>query len=128
MLSKLSRKNQSYSRLDLSRRKSSLGVVLAQFACLGGDALEQVVQEGVHDRHGLLGDARVWMDLLQHFVDVDGVGLHSLGGPLRGARLGCCFLGRGFGWWKVRVYLMGGLGTSTTFNRILVFSLLRRMI
>ncbi|KAF2898115.1 hypothetical protein ILUMI_08057 [Ignelater luminosus] len=38
-----------------------------------GDALEDIVHEAVHDRHGLAGNAGVQMDLFQHLVDVDGV-------------------------------------------------------
>lgn len=41
---------------------------------LGSDALEDVIHEGVHDRHGPGADACVRVNLLQHFVDVDGVG------------------------------------------------------
>ena len=50
-------------------------VVVSQTAGLGGDALEDVVDEGVHDGHGLGGDAGVGVHLLQHLVDVDGVRL-----------------------------------------------------
>ena len=49
-----------------------LGVV-RQARRLGGDPLEDVVNEGVHDAHGFAGDARVGVDLLQHFVYVNGV-------------------------------------------------------
>ena len=45
---------------------------------LAGDALEDVVDEGVHDRHSLLADAGVGVDLLQHLVDVGGVGFDAL--------------------------------------------------
>ena len=37
------------------------------------DALEDIVDEGVHDSHGLGRDAGVRMDLLQHLVHVHGV-------------------------------------------------------
>ena len=42
---------------------------------LVGDALEDVVDERVHDAHGLARDTSVRVDLLQHLVDVDGIGL-----------------------------------------------------
>ena len=42
---------------------------------LASDALENVVDEGVHDSHGLGRDAGVRMDLLQHLVQVHGVAL-----------------------------------------------------
>ena len=48
-------------------------VVVGQTASLGGDALEDVVDEGVHDGHGLGGDTGVGVHLLEHLVDVDGV-------------------------------------------------------
>ena len=43
--------------------------------CLASNALENVVDEGVHDSHGLGRDAGVRMDLLQHLVHVHGVAL-----------------------------------------------------
>ena len=48
-------------------------VVVGQTGGLGGDALEDVVDEGVHDGHGLGADASVGVDLLEDLVDVDGV-------------------------------------------------------
>ena len=66
-----------------------------------GDALKDVVDEGVHDAHGLGGDAGVGVDLLQHLVDVDAVALlpglsallAALGGGLADGFLGA-LLGR----------------------------------
>ena len=50
----------------------------------GGDALEDVVNERVHDAHGFAGDTsvRVNLNLLQHFVDVDSIAFPSLSSPL----------------------------------------------
>ena len=48
---------------------------MSQARCLASDVLENVVDEGVHDSHGLGRDAGVWMDLLQHLVHVHGVAL-----------------------------------------------------
>ena len=48
---------------------------MRQARCLASDALENVVDEGVHDAHGLGRDAGVRMDLLQHLVHVHGVAL-----------------------------------------------------
>ena len=48
---------------------------MRQARCLASDALENVVDEGVHDSHGLGQDASVQMDLLQHLVPVHGVAL-----------------------------------------------------
>ena len=46
-----------------------------QVRCLASNALENVIDEGVHDVHGLGQDAGVRMDLLQHLVHVYGVAL-----------------------------------------------------
>ena len=48
---------------------------MRQERCLISDALENVVDEGVHDANGLGRDAGVRMDLLQHLVHVHGVAL-----------------------------------------------------
>ena len=48
---------------------------MRQVRCLASDAFENVVDEGVHDSHGLGQDAGVQMDLLQHLVHVHGVAL-----------------------------------------------------
>jgi hypothetical protein len=38
-----------------------------------GNTLEDVIDEGVHDAHGLAGDSSVWVDLLQDLENVDGI-------------------------------------------------------
>ena len=48
-------------------------VVVGKTGGLGGDALEEVVDEGVHDGHSLGADASVGVDLLEDLVDVDRV-------------------------------------------------------
>ena len=48
---------------------------MRQARCLACDALENVVDERVHDSHGLGRNTGVRMDLLQHFVHVHGVAL-----------------------------------------------------
>ena len=63
------------SGLDFTTRDGVLLVVVSQTGGLGGDTLEDVAHEGVHDAHGLGGDTSVGVDLLQHLVDVDGVAL-----------------------------------------------------
>ena len=53
------------------------------------------MDEGVHDVHGLLGDADVGVHLLEHLVDVDREGLDSSSsGFLVSSRSG----GFGLGW------------------------------
>ena len=77
-------KDEADGGLDLAGREGALLVVAAQLAGFGSALLEDVVDERVHDGHGALGDASVGVNLLQHLVDVGGVGLRALG--LAGAR------------------------------------------
>ena len=78
VLGKLSWEDESDGRLDLSGGESVLLIISDELGSLGGDLLEDVVDEGVHDGHGSLGDSSVWVDLLEDSVDVDGEGLGSL--------------------------------------------------
>ena len=52
-------------------------VVADELGGLEGDLLEDVVDEGVHDVHGSLGDASLGVNLLEDSVDVDGEGLSA---------------------------------------------------
>jgi hypothetical protein len=45
-------------------------VVLSQLGRLGGDPLEDVIDKRVEDKHGLVGDTSVGVDLLEDLVDV----------------------------------------------------------
>ena len=73
MLGQLTGEQQAHGRLDLAAGDGRALVVVGQARGLGGDPLEDVVHEAVHDGHGLAGDASVGVHLLQHLVDVDGV-------------------------------------------------------
>ena len=64
--------------LDLPGGDGGPLVVVGQTGSLGGDTFEDIVDEGVHDAHGLGRDSGVRVDLLQHLVDVDGVRFLSL--------------------------------------------------
>ena len=75
VLGELTREEEPDSSLDLARGDGGPLVVMGESAGLSGDPLEQIVDERVHDAHGLGGDTSVRVDLLQHLVDVDGVGL-----------------------------------------------------
>ncbi|CAG6010663.1 unnamed protein product [Menidia menidia] len=87
---------QAHGGLDLPGGDGGPFVVVSQAGSLRGDALEDVVHEGVHDAHGLGGNAGIGMDLLQHLVHVDGVallpGLSLLLAPFAGG-FGHGFLG-----------------------------------
>ena len=98
------------SGLDLSAGDGGTPVVVGEAGGLSSNALEDVVDKGVHDAHGLAGDSSVRVDLLEDLVDVDGVGfppppllllVPGTGGLcLAGGLLGS--LGRcGFGWHSV---------------------------
>ena len=105
VLGQLTGEEQTDCGLDLPGGDGAATVVVGQTASLGGDVLEDVVHERVHDRHGLAGDTGVGVHLLQHFVDVDGVRLPpppllllvsgALGLCLRGGLFGSlgCWLG-----------------------------------
>ena len=78
MLGQLSGQEETDRCLDFATRNGRSSIVVDEFSSLVGDSLEDVVDERVHDAHRLARDARVWVDLLQHLVDVDGVGLLPL--------------------------------------------------
>ena len=107
MLRELARQNQAHGRLDLARRDRRLLVVARKLRSLAGNLVEDVVDERVHDGHGLGGDARLGVHLLEHLVDVDLVGLGlgllpalagaTLGGLLGGLLVGLLGTGGGAG-------------------------------
>ncbi|CAL9148194.1 unnamed protein product [Musa hybrid cultivar] len=82
VLGELTREDQADGGLDLAGRDSGLLVVAGEAGGLLGELLEDVVDEGVHDGHGLAGDTDVGMHLLEHLEDVDLVGLAPLLGLL----------------------------------------------
>ena len=67
-------------------------IISDELGGFGSDLLEDVVDEGVHDGHGSLGDTGLWVNLLQDSVDVDGEGLDSLGLSLGDGLWGDVFL------------------------------------
>ena len=78
VLGKLSGKEETDGSLDLAGRKGGLLVVAGKTAGLKGESLEDVVDEGVQDRHTSLGDTGVRVNLLQHLVDVGRVRFDTL--------------------------------------------------
>lgn len=106
VLGQLTGQEETDSGLDLSAGDGGPSVVVGQTGGLSGDTLEDVIHEGVHDRHGLAGYTSVRVDLLEDLVDVDGVRLPpppfpllvsgTCGLCLRGGLL--CSLGCSFGW------------------------------
>ena len=85
MLGEFSGKHEADSGLDLARAESRLLVVSGELSGLGGNALKDIVDEGVHHGHALLRDTSVGVDLLQDLVDVRRVGLDALLGLFSGS-------------------------------------------
>ena len=71
VLGELSWKDESDSRLDFSGGESMFLVVLDKFGGFTGEFTEDIVDEGVHDGHGSLGDTGLWVNLLEDSVDID---------------------------------------------------------
>ena len=71
VLGQLTGEEQTDGGLDLPRGNGGPLVVVSQTAGLGGDALEDVVHERVHDGHRHATDTTVGVDLLQDLVDVE---------------------------------------------------------
>ena len=78
MLGEFTRKEKPDSRLDLPGRNCRSFVVMSKTRGFCGDALKDVIDKAVHYTHRLAGDAGVRVDLLQHLVNVDSVGLLPL--------------------------------------------------
>ena len=113
VLGQLSGQEETDRGLDLARGDGGPLVVVSQAASLGGDALEEVVDKGVHDGHGLGGHSGVGVHLLQHLVDVDGVGFL----PLLLALLAVSLGGSGF------ASLLGGLSGGLGWHGVVVAKL-----
>ena len=107
VLGELTGEEEPDGGLDLAGGDGGPLVVVGETAGLGGDPLEQIVDKRVHDGHSLGGDSGVGVDLLQHLVDVDSIGLLPLS-----LLLLLISLGDGFG---SLARLLGGL--SGNFGR-----------
>ena len=68
VLGQLTREQQAHGSLRLGWSECAL-VVAHQTAALGGDAVEDVVDERVHHSHTLLADTSLGVHLLEHLVD-----------------------------------------------------------
>ncbi len=107
MFGQLSGQQQTHGGLDLSRCDGGALVVVSETRRFTGDALEDVVDERVHDPHRLRRDPSVRMNLLHHLVDVDSVALlpglsallSSFSGGLSDGLFGA-FLRRGLRWFR----------------------------
>ena len=95
VLGQFTGEQETDSGLDFSARDGGPAVVVGKTGGLGSDALEDVVDERVHDAHGLAGDTSVGVHLLQHLVDVDAVALPPPPLPLLLSSSGCLGLAGG---------------------------------
>ncbi|KAG6629253.1 hypothetical protein CIPAW_14G071700 [Carya illinoinensis] len=121
VLGEFTRQHETHRGLDLPRGDGGLLVIPREPGSLLGELLKDVIDEAVHDPHGLAGDPDIGVNLFKHLEDVDLVGLNTLLGPLlllvRGA--GSAFLrellsslGLLLGWSLLRnrrFLLLGGL-------------------
>ena len=93
---------ETHRSLDLSTGDSVLLVVVSQSGSLTSNSFENVIDKRVHDAHRLRRDTGFGMDLLQDFIDVNGIAflarlpsllLFGSGFAFNGCRLFLAFLG-----------------------------------
>ena len=77
VLGELTRENKTSSSHDLSGGDGVTLVVASDVAGLSGNAVEDIVDEGVHDGHGTLADASVGVDMTENLEDVGGVAVKA---------------------------------------------------
>jgi len=69
VLGQLTRKKQTNRVHDLPRSDGVTLVATSKIASLSGNAVEDIVDEGVHDLHGVLADEGIRVDRVKHLVD-----------------------------------------------------------
>ena len=94
VLGELTGERQAHGGLDLAGGEGGLLVVAAELGGLTHNLVKDVIDEGVHDHHALLGDASLGVHLLQDLVDVgvEGLGALALLGLLGASGGGLCCL------------------------------------
>ncbi len=78
VLGQFTGKDQTNGGLNFAGRDGGALVVSSELGGFGGDSFEDIVDERVHDGHGLVRDTGFGVDLLQDLVDVGRVGFLSL--------------------------------------------------
>ena len=78
MLGELTREKETNSGLNLARCEGVAVVVASKAGGLSCNAFEDIVDEGVHDGHGTVGDTGFGVDRLEDTVDVARVGFMAL--------------------------------------------------
>ena len=75
VLSELAGQQQTNGGLDLAAGDGRALVVVSESGTLGGDPLEYIIHERIHDAHCLARDAGVGMHLLKHFININTITL-----------------------------------------------------
>ena len=70
VLGQLAGQHQADGGLHFSARQGRSPIVAAQSARLGGQALEHIVDKGVHDAHATLAHTGLGVHLLEHPEDI----------------------------------------------------------
>jgi hypothetical protein len=96
VLGEFTGKHETNGSLDFSAGKSCLLVVGGKLSGFSRNTLKDIVNEGVHDGHSLLGDTSIRVDLLQDLVNVRRVSFDALllFGTAPCLLGGCCLLDR----------------------------------
>ena len=103
----LSREDELDSWLNLSGWESSSFVESDQLGSFSGDSVEGVMDERVHDVHGLLWDTDVGVYLFEHFVDVDRESLNT-----SSSDLSVSFFSFNLGWFLASHFYIFKLSSS----------------
>ena len=91
MSSKFSGEDELDSWLNFSGWKSSSLVESNKFGSFSSNSVKGIMNERVHDVHGLLGDTNIRVNLFQNFVDVDRESLNSSSSSLLFSFSSCLF-------------------------------------
>ena len=92
VLGQLTGEEQPDGGLDFPGGDGGPLVVVGKTGSLSGDSFEDIVDERIHDGHGLGGNTGIGVNLLEDLVDVDGVRFTPLLPPFL-VSLGDGFLG-----------------------------------
>jgi hypothetical protein len=114
VLGELAGEDEAHRGLDLAGGDGGLLVVVGEAGGFLRELLEDVVDEGVHDGHGLGGYPDVRVHLLEHLEDVDLVCLDALLGLLPALLVAAVLAGAGDALLRLRIFLghrllLGGL-------------------
>jgi hypothetical protein len=93
VLGEFTREDKTNSGLDFTRRDGGTLVVGSQLGGFRSNTFKDIIDEGVQDGHGLVGDTSIGVNLLQDLVDIRGVGFTTRDSLLLVTSLGNSLLG-----------------------------------